>query len=67
MTTLKEAVGNLFSGIFPDREEPFFSIENQLEIVDMRLEKLETFTVGVLVGQGKSDDEAMETVRRLED
>ena len=67
MKTFKEAIENLFSGIFPDREEPFFSIENQLEIVDMRLEKLETFTIGVLVGQGMSYDEAMETVRRLED
>ena len=67
MKTLKEAVENLFSGIFPDREELFIPLENQLEIVDMRLEKLETFTTGVLVGQGMSYDEAMETVRRLED
>lgn len=67
MTTLKEAVENLFSGIFPDREEPFIPLENQLEIIDIRLEKLETFTVGVLVGQGKSYDEAVEIVRRLED
>ena len=67
MTTLKEAVENLFSGMFPDREEPFIPLENQLEIIDIRLKKLETFTIGVLVGQGMSYDEAVKTVRRLED
>lgn len=67
MKTLKEAIENLFSGIFPDREELFIPLENQLEIIDIRLEKLETFTIGVLVGQGKSYDEAVKIVRRLED
>lgn len=61
MKTLSEAIRELLN-IFPE-----LTTEEKLERAKTTIKELETFTVGVLVGQGMSYDTAVKTVRRLED
>lgn len=61
MKTIIEALREMVN-IFPE-----LTVEEKFERAKTTIKELETFTVGVLVGQGRSYDEAVKIVRRLED
>lgn len=61
MKTISEAIREMLN-IFPE-----LTVEEKLERAEAIIDRLETFTIGVLVGQGMSYDTAVKTVRRLED
>lgn len=61
MKTISEAIREMLNII------PELTVEEKLERAEVIIDRLETFTIGVLVGQGMSYDTAVKTVRRLED
>lgn len=61
MTTLGEAISKLFD-MFPHK-----TAEEVLEEAMTTIDKLQTFTTGVLVGQGVKYEDAVEIVKAIRD
>lgn len=59
MTTLSETISKLFD-MFPPR-----TAEEVIEDAMSTIDKLQTFTTGVLVGQGMKYEDAVEIVKAI--